>query len=140
MSSVLPAAEAMLSEQRMLRPFASTLSASHQITQQAGVEQGSTASDGELVTRLRQTVGESARRGELIATAIVYSAPCTLAGAQVLGVFIELDHRDRYSIVVTFPYGFSDTGQLTIEEPFANEGEHRMFEDESSAASDGGGE
>jgi len=41
---------------------------------------------------------------------------------------VHLNHRDNYSLVVTFPYHFGAEGELVIEEPFANDGEHDVFE------------
>ena len=40
---------------------------------------------------------------------------------------IRLDHRDDYSVVVTFPYRFLPGGELEFDEPFAVTGKNEIF-------------
>jgi hypothetical protein len=128
MSAVLPVAERLLSEQRYLNPFASTLSTAGEITQVGG-SAGEGEAEADSATRVaafQDSFRDGARRGELKATALVSSA----AGQGGLGqvVRVQLDHRENYSIIVSFPYSFSSAGELSIDEPFAAEGEHDIFE------------
>lgn len=129
MSSVLPAAELMLTEQRAFCPFGSTLSISGEIVQVGGFGRDANPNSAALRTQFQETFREGAVRGELKATALVYSAPCVPPGKlqQQQAVFVQLDHRGAYSLVVAFPYGFSEAGELVIEEPFATEGEYKIF-------------
>jgi hypothetical protein len=129
MSALLPVAERMLSEQRVLRPFGVTLSASDQIVQVGGSSPLSALDDAALIAQFRDSFRDGAARGELKATAVSYSAQSTLPGegAAREAVFVHLNHRDKYSIVVTFPYHFGAEGELVIEEPFANDGAHDVF-------------
>jgi hypothetical protein len=132
MSALLPVAEQVLSEHRVLRPFGCTLSATDQIVQ-VGDGSGSSATlladDSTLIAEYRSTFRDGASRGELKATALSYSAKVTVPGkaAAQEAVFVHLNHRDDYSIVVTFPYHFDAGGELVIEEPFANDGEDDIF-------------
>ena len=129
MSALLPIAEQMLSEHRALRPFGCTLSASDQIVQVGGFSPLSAVDDATLIAQFRDSFRDGAARGELKATALSYSAASAVPGAAAPreAVFVHLNHRDKYSIVVTFPYHFGAEGQLLIEEPFANDGAHDIF-------------
>jgi hypothetical protein len=130
MSALLPVAEQMLSEHRTLRPFGCTLSASDQIVQVGGWSAVPAADDAALIAEFRASFRDGAARGELKATALSYSARSAVPGkdAAAEAVFVHLNHRDNYSIVVTFPYHFGASGELVIEDPFANDGEHDVFQ------------
>lgn len=130
MSALLPAAERMLSQHHVLRPFGCTLSASDQIVQVGGSGAGDAQDDATLIEQFRESFRDGAARGELKATALCYSARSLAPGksAPQEAVFVHLNHRDKYSIVVTFPYHLSARGELVIEEPFANDGEYDVFE------------
>src|SRR4051812_47801680 len=129
MSALLPAAEQMLSEHGVLRPFGCTLSASGEIVQVGGFEPPTDVDDATLIAQFRDSFRDGAARGELKATALSYSADSAVPGeaAPRKAVFVHLNHRDKYSIVVTFPYRFQAGGELVIEEPFANDGAHDVF-------------
>ncbi|HYQ02922.1 MAG TPA: hypothetical protein VER96_29825 [Polyangiaceae bacterium] len=131
MSALLPVAEQLLSEHRVLRPFGCTLSASDQIAQVGGHGSAATMDDDSLIAQFRDAFRDGATRGELKATALAYSTRSTLPGKTAAqdAVFVHLNHRDKYSIVVTFPYHFSAAGELVIEEPFANDGAYDVFSD-----------
>ncbi len=130
MSAVLPAAEQMLIEHHALQPFGSTLSADGQITQVGAWVAGSDPRTPELIADFETSFRDGAARGELKATALAQPVLTVPPGkdAPQAGVSIHLDHRDDYSVVVTFPYRFSSSGELVIEEPFAREGEHAIFQ------------
>jgi hypothetical protein len=130
MSALLPVAEQMLSEHRALRPFGCTLSAADQIAQVGGWSAGVAQDDSRLIEEYRASFRDGAARGELKATALSYSAKSAVPGKGAArdAVFVHLNHRDKYSIVVTFPYHFEASGELVIEEPFANDGAYDVFD------------
>jgi len=130
MSAVLPLAEQMLSEHGTLRPFGSTLSTSDQVVDIGSASHGLVQDEASLLAEYRDSFREGAQRGELKATALVYAASSIAPGAAKpeWTVAVQLDHRDDYSIVVNFPYRFTETGELVIDEPFASEGEHKIFD------------
>ncbi len=129
MSALLPVAEQMLSEHRALRPFGCTLSATDQIVQVGGSSAHASTDDAALLEQFRDSFRDGAARGELKATALSYSARSAVPGEGPArdAVFVHLNHRDKYSVVVTFPYHFGAQGELVIEEPFANAGEYDVF-------------
>lgn len=135
MSALLPVAEQMLSEHHALRPFGCSLSAADQIVQVGGWNALDTADDATLIARYRHGFRDAAARGELKASALSYSAKSAVPGKIAVqdAVFVHLNHRDDYSIVVTFPYHFGALGELVIEDPFANQGEHDVFVPERPA-------
>ncbi|HYQ40502.1 MAG TPA: hypothetical protein VER11_00995 [Polyangiaceae bacterium] len=134
MSALLPVAEQLLSEHRVLRPFGCTLSADDRIVRVGGHGGEPAADDAALIAQFREAFRDGAARGELKATALSYSAASAMPGkaAPQAAVFVHLNHRDNYSIVVTFPYHFGSQGELVIEEPFANDGEHDVFQPDTS--------
>jgi hypothetical protein len=121
MSAVLPVAEQMLTEHRALQPFGSTMSSDGTIVQLGGWRAEAHASDPELIAEFEASFRDGAARGELKATALL----CSSAAQD--SVAVRLDHREEYSIVVTFPYHFTAAGELVIEEPFAAPGVHGIF-------------
>lgn len=121
MSAVLPVAEQSLTEHQQLRPFGSTLSTDGVMVQVGGFRFDEQASDQELIAEFEASFRDGAARGELRATALVS------ASAAKDCVTVRLDHRQQYSLVVTFPFHFTSTGELVIEEPFAAEGTHGIF-------------
>jgi hypothetical protein len=131
MSAVLPVAEGMLSERGRVRPFGSTLSVAGDILRVGGSadKDPSSPDDARLIREFEAAFRDGAQRGELTATALVHATVIVPPGKSEsqTGVAVHLDHRDHYSLVVTFPYHFSATGELVIEEPFATPGEARIF-------------
>jgi hypothetical protein len=123
MSEVLPVAEQMLIEHRALQPFGSTMSTSGQVVHVGGFNAERIASDAELVAEYETSFRDGAARGEIKASALVLVKAETAQSS----VEIRLDHFENYSLVVTFPYRFTVSGELVIDEPFASIGAHRIF-------------
>jgi hypothetical protein len=129
MSSVLPVAEGMLLEHRTFHPFGSTLSADGRITQVGGWSESAASRAMDAIAEFETSFREGAARGELKATALLQPVTVVPPGKSEpeAAVAIRLDHRDEYSVVVTFPYRFSPNGELEIDEPFAVTGQHGIF-------------
>src|SRR5450432_1621269 len=129
MSSVLPVAERSLLEHRAFRAFGSTLSADGRITQVGGWKDDAEPHGPALIAEFEHSFRDGALRGELKATALLEAVTVVPPGKSEPqdAVSIRLDHRDEYSVVVTFPYRFLPGGELEIDEPFAVAGEHGIF-------------
>ena len=128
LSALLPLAEQRLSEQRVLLPFGSALSSTDEVTE---YESGSALPlhlAEPRIAELRERFRELAESGAIKASALAYSSSAAApAGAEPEhAVQILLDHRDDYSLVVTFPYHWSGS-ELVIDEPHAAEGAHDIF-------------
>ncbi len=129
MSAVLPTAERVLGEQRKLRPFGCTLSADDRMADVGDAALASEFERAALLAEFRGSFRDGAQRGELKGSALVYLAESAVALEPASAtVCVELDHRENYSIVVSFPYRFTAAGELHIDEPFATEGKHEIFE------------
>ncbi len=124
MSEVLPIAEQLLTEHRSLPPFGSTMSNTGQIVRVGGYCAEPSGSHAELFAAYEASFRDGAARGEIKASALVLATSNDVQKA----VAVHLDHSERYSLVVTFPFRFTESGELVIEEPFASPGEHRIFE------------
>ena len=129
MSAVLPAAEEMLIEHRAIRPFGSTLSVDGRITQVGRWVDTAEPETAELVAQFERSFRDGAARGELNATALLEPVTVVPPGKSQpeSAIAIRLDHRDHYSLVVTFPYRFLAAGELEIDEPFAADGGYGIF-------------
>jgi hypothetical protein len=102
MNSAVPFADQMLRQHREFYPYGEAM-----------------AADGQ----------EGARTGEYKATALVVDIRVVPPGkdAKQDAIAVRLDHRDGYSVVVVFPYSIGSEGEVTIEAPFAVNGEQRIF-------------
>jgi hypothetical protein len=125
MSAVLPVAERILGERHSLRPFGSTLSVDDRMAEVGASASEASFDTAALVAEFQASFRDGAVRGELKASALVYLSEAPEGPGTV--VCVELDHRELYSLVVSFPYRFTDAGELVIDEPFAVEGKHQIF-------------
>jgi hypothetical protein len=129
MNLVVPFAQRMLKDRHAFAPFGATMAPSGQIN---GAMAGPGAEKPDvdlLISLLELGFHQGAREGKYKATAIVVDMVVIPPGksAKQDGVAVRLDHRDGYSVIVGFPYSFSNDGELVMEPPFATEGAHQIF-------------
>ena len=129
MNLVVPFAQKMLQERRAFAPFGATMAPSGQIAGAMGDTAGEKPDVNQLISLLELGFHQGASEGKYKATAIVVDMVIIPPGksAKQDGVAVRLDHRDGYSVIVGFPYSFSDKGELVMEPPFATEGAHQIF-------------
>jgi hypothetical protein len=129
MSSVVPFAEEMLARHREFYPFGGTMSASGEIAHMGGWTGDEHPPSEEIVALLEDGFREGAVQGRYKATALVVDVLVIPPGKSVKqdAIAVRLDHRDSYSVQVLFPYSFSSSGELLVEDPFAVKGEGRIF-------------
>lgn len=83
----------------------------------------------DLIDMLRAGFREGAKKGQYMATALVYDVRVVPpdGGPKTDAIAVELDHRDDYSVIVYFPYHL-DHGQVNLGSPFAEKGASQVFE------------
>jgi hypothetical protein len=129
MNAVLPFAQEMLSKHREFYPFGGAMSPSGEITQIGGWTGDEHPPSSELIKLLEDGFREGAQQRKYKATALVVDVRAIPPGKFVKqdAIAVRLDHRDSYSAQVVFPYSFGPSGDLRLEEPFAAQGEGRIF-------------
>ncbi len=121
-------ARELLAKQGEFSPFGVTMSPDGTIGLQAGYA-GEEQSSTDVIQLLEEAFRAGAQRGDYRATALVYDVFTTPPGkdARQDAIAVSVDHRDGDSAVVLYPYAFTAEGELTVEEPFAVEGKHKIF-------------
>ena len=129
MSAVLPRAEELLQGHSEFCPFGATLSASGEIAHVAGFVGEVAPPAEEVIAVLEAGFREGAARGELVACALLCDVLVVPPGSTERkdAIAVRLDHRDDYSIVVLFPYTITESGVLSVDEPFATAGSGAIF-------------
>ena len=129
LNAVMPFAQQMLTKHREFFPFGATMSTAGEISAVAGATGNEHPESAAIIEVLEQGFQESASSGKLKATALAVDVRVIPPGksSKQDAVEVRLDHRDDYSARVIFPYSFSASGQLLLEEPFAVPGDKRVF-------------
>ena len=129
MNLVVPFAAKMLKDRHTFVPFGATMAPTGQIDGALSTTGDAKPDVDQLISSLELGFHRGATEGKYKATAIVVDMVIVAPGksAQQDGVAVRLDHRDGYSVIVGFPYSFSDKGELVMEPPFATEGAHQIF-------------
>lgn len=129
MNSVVPFAEQMLSQHREFYPFGGAMAPDGRLVAVGGHVGSEHPPSADVVALLEEGLRQGAKEGAYKATALVIDMLVVPPGknAKQDAIAVRLDHRDRYSIVVMFPYAVAATGHVTLEAPFAMAGEERIF-------------
>ena len=130
MNAVLPFGKQMLSRTRALFPFGGTMSVFGEVAQVAGWTGNERPPSRQVIALLNGGFRDGAALGKYRATALVYDTRFVPPGSAETqdAIAVNLDHRDGYSVVVVFPYTFSDSGALTLGSPFAKPGAAVIFD------------
>jgi hypothetical protein len=126
---VLPFAQQMLGQHREFYPFGATMSPSGEIARAGGWNGKEHPPSAELISLLDAEFREGASRGKYRATALVADVRVVPPGKSVKqdAIAIRLHHQNHYSVQVFFPYSFTPSGELRVDDPFAATGEGRIF-------------
>ena len=129
MNAVLPFGKQMLSRSRELSPFGGTMSVAGEVAQVAGWTGEERPPARQVIALLNGGFRDGAALGRYRATALVYDIRVVPPGGAEKqdAIAVNLDHVDGYSVVVVFPYTFSDTGTLKLGSPFAKPGAAVIF-------------
>jgi len=129
MNAVLPFGKQMLTRSREIFPFGGTMSVSGEVAQVAGWSGNERPPSRQIIALLNGGFRDGAALGKYRATALVYDIRVVPPGGteKQHAIAVNLDHRDGYSVVVVFPYTFSDAGALELGSPFAKAGDAVIF-------------
>ena len=113
-------AERLLSAHREFFPFGAAMSPAGKIMAVGGQAASEHADAADVVAVLENGLREGAARGQYKATALVVDVQVVPPGksSKQDGVAVRLDHRGGYSVVMVFPYSFSDSGKFVVEDRF----------------------
>ena len=121
MSAVMPHAEELLTKHGEFLPFGATLSPSDEVILAAAYTGQEQPPSLDLIRLLEEGFRRGAAEAKYKATALVYDVrvvPPKKAEKQD-AIAVRLDHRDRYAVVVYYPYVLSASGVPSLEAPFA---------------------
>lgn len=126
--AVLPMATKTLSEHAEFYPFGATLNSAGKVAIAMAYDGRDKPPSQPLIDMLRDGFRADASKGKIVASAVVYDVRVTAPGASAKkdAIAVELDHRDKYSVVVFFPYTIQN-GKVNVEDAFVNKGQGRIF-------------
>jgi len=129
MNAVLPFGKQMLLRARELYPFGGTMSVAGEVAQVAGWTGAERPPSRQVIALLNGGFRDGAALGKYRATALVYDIRVVPPGSTEKqdAIAVNLDHREAYSVVVVFPYTFSEAGALKLGSPFAQPGAALIF-------------
>jgi hypothetical protein len=120
MSAVMPHAEELLARHGEFFPFGATLSPSNEVILTAAELAEREAPSLDVIRLLEEGFRRGAAQARYKATALVYDVrvvPPKKAEKQD-AIAVRLDHRDRYAVVVYFPYVLTPSGEPALDAPF----------------------
>ncbi|NOU26684.1 MAG: hypothetical protein HOO96_02165 [Polyangiaceae bacterium] len=121
MSAVMPHAEELLAKHGEFFPFGATLSPSNEVILAAAHTGQEQPPSLDVIRLLEEGFRQGAAQARYKATALVYDVrvvPPKKAEKQD-AIAVRLDHRDRYAVVVYFPYVLTPSGEPALDAPFA---------------------
>lgn len=128
MSAVFPFAEQMLESYGEFFPFGAAMRPDGELVQVAGYDGVKSPPSAGIIRLIKDGFVQAAGKNEYKATALVYEAKVMLphSNRKSDAIAVGLNHRDRYSVVVFFPYILNE-GKLTIGTAFTQQGEADIF-------------
>lgn len=121
MSAVMPLAEELLTKHGEFLPFGASLSQSNEVSLAAAGVTEDVEPSLAAIRLLEDGFRRGAAEAKYKATALVYDVrvvPPQKAEKQD-AIAVRLDHRDRYAVVVYFPYVITASGEPALDAPFA---------------------
>lgn len=129
MNELFPLAERMLREFGEFYPYGGYMKPNGEVAE-IGVQRPGTdrPKSQDLISVLRETFREKARKGECRAAALIIDATITLPGSdrKSSAVQVCVDHVAGFSAEVFFPYEISGN-KINYGQKFAQEGCHNIF-------------
>lgn len=128
MNAVLPFAEQMLRKQGEFFPFGGTIIKTGKIENQGAWTGSEHPPSQEVIEILHKVYVLGAKKGDYIATALVYDVRAIPPGQKEKtdAIAVDISHRDGISQTVIYPYRLKDK-QLVVGEPYAIGNQHPVF-------------
>jgi len=128
MNSALPFAENMLTERGTFFPYAQALGQDGKVVAIGANDGRDRPPAREVIELLKQGLRAGAKTGQYKATALIYDVRIALpsTGAKSDAIAVSLNHRDKYAVVVFFPYKLEGK-QVVIGDAIAQEEENYVF-------------
>lgn len=106
LNAAIPFAEKMLSEHGEFFPYAEALGIDGKFVSIGAKDGRERPPSAEVIQLLRGGLKAGAKSGQYRATALVYDVRITLPSSNTKSdaIAVSLNHRDRYSVLVLFPY------------------------------------
>jgi hypothetical protein len=128
--AALPFAKKMLNEFGEFLPYAEALKFDDSFVSIGATTGQERSPSKELIQLLRGHLRTGAKAGTYKATALVYDVriSLSLADEKSDAIAISINHRDRYAVLVFFPYRLEEKG-LVLGEAVAQQEENFVFSD-----------
>lgn len=128
MDSLLPFATKMLATHGEFFPFGGTIDANGKIGMTGGWTGEEHPPSSEVISLLHSAFLGGARKGDYIATALVYDVRVMPPGEQVKtdAIAIDVSHRDGISQTVIYPYKVIEK-KVLAGKPYAISNQHPVF-------------
>jgi hypothetical protein len=123
-------AEKLLVEHGEFYPLGASLKADETVAMVSAYDGDDRPESQPLIELLRSGLKTSARKREIIASAVAYDVRVTVPGSnsKTDAVAVELEHKDDYAVLVYFPYQIKNK-VVVFGEAFANRGTRQVFAD-----------
>ncbi|MCC7643613.1 MULTISPECIES: hypothetical protein [unclassified Janthinobacterium] len=128
MNAVLPMAEKLLEQHGEFFPFGAAMKPSGEIVDVAGYDGREHPPSADIIKLLESAFAKAAAAKQYKATALVYDVKVTPPSSNKKSdaIAVALDHVDKYSVVVFFPYELVN-GKLQLGPVFAQKGAELIF-------------
>jgi hypothetical protein len=128
MNAVLPFAEQMLRKHGEFFPFGGTINKAGKIENQGAWTGSEHPPSQEVIETLHKAYVLGAKKGDYIATALVYDVRVIPPGQKEKtdAIAVDISHRDGISQTVIYPYRLKDK-QFVAGEPYAVGNQHPVF-------------
>jgi hypothetical protein len=128
MNAVLPMAEKLLEQHGEFFPFGAAMKPSGEIVDVAGYDGREHPPSADIIKLLESAFAKAAAAKQYKATALVYDVKVTPPSSNKKSdaIAVALDHVDKYSVVVFFPYELVN-GKLHMGTVFSQKGADLIF-------------
>ena len=134
LAALLPFAEQQLTKCRGFYPYGAVVHADTTLEFTAVTDEGEHPEPAEVIEQLSAMHKTLAEQGQITVSGIVWDGRYRTAdGTKSDAVFVSLEHRDGYSVVVGQPYRTRLLRKPVMGELFAQPGLHKVFPEPEDA-------